>query len=86
MRKCIASVMQPSLVRTLIEGQALAGIRNGRNASCCKRREPALAYRPETAGRDRLPKIALPTRTWVAPSWIAASKSALMPMDSAFNP
>src|SRR3712207_3214974 len=35
---------------------------------------------------DRLPKIALPRRTWVAPSWMAASKSALIPMDSAFRP
>ena len=30
----------------------------------------------------RLPKIAVPTRTSVAPSWIATSKSWLMPIDS----
>src|SRR5215831_6016829 len=29
----------------------------------------------------RLPKIAVPTRTSVAPSWIATSKSWLMPID-----
>ena len=30
----------------------------------------------------RLPKIAVPTRTSVAPSWMATSKSWLMPIDS----
>ncbi len=34
----------------------------------------------------RPPKIAEPTRTCVAPSMIASSKSALMPIDSSFNP
>jgi hypothetical protein len=28
------------------------------------------------------PKIALPRRTWVAPVWLAASKSPLMPIDN----
>jgi hypothetical protein len=32
------------------------------------------------------PKIALPTLTWVAPSWMASSKSALMPMESTAIP
>src|SRR5471030_1835114 len=34
----------------------------------------------------RCPKIAEPTRTWVAPNWIAVAKSALMPMDRFFKP
>src|SRR3954463_12992400 len=34
----------------------------------------------------RCPKIADPTRTWVAPNWIAVAKSALMPIDRFFNP
>ena len=34
----------------------------------------------------RAPKIALPTRTWVAPSAIAVSKSALIPIDSPESP
>ncbi len=33
-----------------------------------------------------LPKIALPTRTCVAPRLIALSKSALMPIESNFSP
>ena len=36
--------------------------------------------------RSRSPKIALPTRTWVAPSWIAVAKSALMPIDNSLSP
>ena len=32
------------------------------------------------------PKIALPTRTWVAPSMIAVAKSALMPIERLVNP
>jgi L,D-peptidoglycan transpeptidase YkuD (ErfK/YbiS/YcfS/YnhG family) len=35
---------------------------------------------------QREPKMADPTRTWVAPSWIACSKSALMPMESFSTP
>lgn len=35
---------------------------------------------------QREPKMAEPTRTWVAPSWIACSKSALMPMESFSTP
>src|SRR4029453_11465986 len=34
----------------------------------------------------RSPNIALPTRTWVAPSAIAAEKSALIPIDNNFRP
>ena len=34
----------------------------------------------------RVPKIAEPIRTWVAPSSIAMAKSALMPIDSCFKP
>src|SRR4030088_3559172 len=37
-------------------------------------------------GDDRCPKIAEPTRTWVAPNWIAVTKSALMPIDRCFRP
>ena len=33
-----------------------------------------------------VPKIALPTRTWVAPTSIAVSKSADMPIDKVANP
>ena len=32
------------------------------------------------------PKIAVPTRTWVAPNAIAVAKSALIPIDSSFRP
>ncbi len=35
---------------------------------------------------QRCPKIAEPTRTWVAPNWIAVAKSALMPIDRFFKP
>lgn len=35
---------------------------------------------------QREPKMADPTRTWVAPSWIACSKSALMPMERFSTP
>lgn len=50
-----------------------------------------LAARPVlVVGSDkkpqRAPKMAEPTRTWVAPSWIACSKSALMPMESFATP
>src|SRR5438270_4960887 len=31
--------------------------------------------------QPRCPKIAEPTRTWVAPNWIAVAKSALMPIE-----
>ena len=41
--------------------------------------EPASPY-------ARAPKIALPMRTWVAPYFIAASKSSLMPMLNCANP
>ena len=33
-----------------------------------------------------VPKIAEPTRTWVAPNAIAVAKSALIPMESSFSP
>ena len=39
-----------------------------------------LAARADRRPGGRAPNIALPTRTWVAPSWTATSKSALMPM------
>ena len=41
------------------------------------------AKRPARARYSRSPKIARPTRTIVAPSSIATSKSSVMPMDSA---
>ena len=46
----------------------------------CTRRGMTLSHQP------RPPKIALPTRTWVAPNSIATAKSALMPMDNNDNP
>ncbi len=39
-------------------------------------------FKPFRAVVSRAPKIALPTRTSVAPSAIAASRSADMPIDS----
>src|SRR5947208_14992185 len=36
--------------------------------------------------QPRCPKIAEPTRTWVAPNWIAVAKSALMPIDNCLRP
>ena len=39
-----------------------------------------------TRSSPRCPKIAEPTRTWVAPNWIAIAKSALMPIDRFFRP
>src|SRR5260370_20113271 len=35
---------------------------------------------------SRAPKIAVPTRTWVAPNSMARAKSALMPMDNSASP
>ena len=35
---------------------------------------------------QRCPKIAEPTRIWVAPNWIAMAKSALIPIDNCFSP
>src|SRR6202158_6133134 len=45
-------------------------------------------YAPRNDERidQRCPKIADPTRTCVAPIWIAMAKSALMPIDRFFNP
>ena len=65
--------------------------RAGRSAAA-----PA-SHRPEDPNRDRAmrqspitspraPKIAVPTRTWVAPNAIAMGKSALMPMESRQRP
>ncbi len=38
------------------------------------------------AARRRSPKMAEPTRMWLAPSSIASSKSPLIPMDNSFRP
>jgi len=49
----------------------------------------ALAEARNTRSADNFlptPKIAEPTRIWVAPNWIAVAKSALMPIDRFFNP
>src|SRR5260370_17381299 len=35
---------------------------------------------------SRAPKIAVPTRTWVAPNSMSTAKSALMPMDNSASP
>ena len=35
---------------------------------------------------QRCPKMALPTRTKVAPNWMASAKSALIPIESCLNP
>src|ERR1700686_2826444 len=45
-----------------------------------------VAYAPRNDEASRAPKIAEPTRTCVAPSWIATEKSALMPIDRFFKP
>src|ERR1700680_3146795 len=45
-----------------------------------------VAYAPRNDQASRAPKTAEPTRTCVAPSWIATEKSALMPIDRFFNP
>ena len=80
-------------------GRACAGVTRRRRIACrqgvtlgrCRRREPGvragavLTSEPGAVG-SRSPKIALPTRTWLAPNCTAISKSALMPMLSLASP
>jgi hypothetical protein len=60
--------------------------RPGRSGGCRPWTAPAEPSRrrggAQAAGRGRAPKMAVPMRTIVAPSSTAASRSALMPIDS----
>ena len=57
-----------------------------RFAGCSLASAPAPELSSNKRYYFRSPKIALPTRTWVAPSAIAVAKSALIPIDSNFKP
>src|SRR3984893_17268501 len=60
--------------------------RHGPRISSALRRIGGTLPLRQRTGNYRAPKIAEPTRTCVAPNWMAIAKSALMPIDRCFKP